>query len=156
MNRPLPCAKVGSREVERVTDPMNQAPLPWHRRILGAKYKCHRDLAARDFFDHCLREATRLKDELVSVLRDHNPDGEIPRRLEAALGLPLLLVHGAAQPRVLHPLFDAHCLAVAHAAGRNAMRDCVDPLGASSEGVFAALEWRKLRLRQGRQVEEWP
>lgn len=106
---------------------MTHAPLPWHRRILGLKYKRHRDLAARDFLDHCGREATRLKGKLVGVLRDHDPGGAIQRRLDSALVLPLLLVHGAAQPRVLRPLFDAHCLAIGHAAGRNAMDGCVEP-----------------------------
>jgi hypothetical protein len=28
--------------------------------------------------------------------------------------------------------------------------------GASAEDVFAALEWRRLRLRQDQQVQEWP
>lgn len=39
-------------------------------------------------------------------------------------------------------------------------RECAAALpvqsGATSEDVFAALEWRRLRLRQDQQVEEWP
>lgn len=116
--------------------PISHVPLPWHRRIFGLKFKRDRDLAARDFLDHCLQEAMRLKDKLVRILKDHNPDSEIPRRLDSALGLPLLLVHGSAPSRTLRPLFDAHCLAILQAAGLGAMRDSIDP-----SHQITAMEW---------------
>ncbi len=124
---PKPRAIVGNREDERVTSLMTHASLPWHRRILGIKYKRHRDLAARDFLDHCSREAARLTAELVGVLRDNDADDAISDRLDAALELPLLLVCGTEPPRTLRPLFEAHCLAIAHAAGYAAIGEHIDP-----------------------------
>lgn len=123
--------------------------VPWYTRVLGYKRKKHRDIAAQDFLENCRQVGGRLRDGLVSALREHISIGEAAARLESALQLPLLLIENRNQVRILRPLFDAHCLAMVQAVGACHIDEHIDP--SHQETV---MEWMVHRLIAAEDVGE--
>jgi hypothetical protein len=105
------------------------------------KIEVHRDRAAREFLAHCRAEAARLKESVLPPLRAYC-DGRHGRpSFDAVASLPLLRHGGGGFDQVSGTLLDAHCHAIAAAAGLDAIAGNIDPPHQSE-----VMEWEAYRL----------
>ena len=113
------------------------------------KIEIHRDLAALEFLAHCRAEAARLKESVLPPLRAYC-DGRHGRPpFDAVASLPLVRHGGGGFDQASRPLLDAHCYAIAAAAGLDAIDGNIDPPDQSR-----VMEWQAYELIAGEDVGE--
>jgi hypothetical protein len=113
------------------------------------KIEIHRDLAAREFLAHCRAEAARLKQSVLPPLRAYCDGRDGRPSFDTVASLPLVRHGGGGFDQASRTLLDAHCYAIAAAAGLDAIDGNIDPAHQSE-----VMEWQAYELVAGEDVGE--
>jgi hypothetical protein len=97
------------------------------RSLLGLKDHVHRDRVPAVFLTHCRAEAENLKDQFVAGFSDYCDGGSGRPALQAVLTRPWAQYRNGEFIVSDRTLLDAHCFAMATAAGLDAIYDHIDP-----------------------------
>lgn len=97
------------------------------RSMFFFKKKIHRDRASETFIEHCRAEAVKLNEAILPQVRAYCDGGGGRPSFSAIVSRPVITYEAGRFESAPKMLLDAHCYAIATAAGLDAIGDNIDP-----------------------------